>query len=425
MIGSIISNVARRVSGWVVRRIVSLRLFNPWFYTPEGQEFLCGMFERLRTARGFSRATRAAHRRYYVTQPLFIIPWKRWQFKRRHGFWPPGFVAISPTRRCNLACPGCFSGHHQNEDMPLDTADRIVREAKAMGIYMYVLIGGEPLCWPHFFTLLERHRECTFGVYTNGTLLTEAMAARLAALGNANLDFSVEGFEQETDARRGAGVFARVMQSMALCRTHGVHFGYSVTVTRQNSEVVASDEFINFMAAQGCFVGWYYQYMPVGDAPDHALMPTAEQRAHRRQRLAEIRRANTITVFDFLNDGPLVGGCICAGRYYLHITCSGAVEPCAFYPFAVDNINEKSLADVLHSAFFQQVRARQGTTPNPLAPCPVIDHPHWLRAAVQTSAARPSQASATLLLGGLSAPLDGYAQAYAALVETAAPGDRR
>lgn len=388
---------------WLVRRVVALRLFNPWFYTPEGQAFLCGLFERLRTARQFSPATRAAHRRYYVIQPLFIIPWKRWRCKRRHGFWPPGFIAISPTRRCNLACPGCFSGHHQHDDMPLETADRIVREAKAMGIYMYVLIGGEPLCWPHFFTLLERHRECTFGVYTNGTVLTEAMAARLAALGNVNLDFSVEGFEQETDARRGTGVFARVLESMALCRKHGVHFGYSVTVTRQNTEQVVSDEFINFMREQGCFVGWYYQYMPVGDAPNFDLIPTDEQRAYRRARLADVRRANTITVFDFLNDGPLVGGCICAGRYYVHITCNGDVEPCAFYPFAVDTINNKSLADVLRSAFFQQVRAQQAATTDWHKPCPVVDHPQWLREAVAAGGARPTQDSAAILLKKVSA----------------------
>jgi|GEM_PF-5669807 len=62
---------------WVVRRVVALRVFHPCVFTPEGQAFLCGMFERLRTARQFSPATRAAHRRYYGTQPLFIIPWQR------------------------------------------------------------------------------------------------------------------------------------------------------------------------------------------------------------------------------------------------------------------------------------------------------------------------------------------------------------
>jgi len=194
------------------------------------------------------------------------------------------------------------------------------------------------------------------------------------------------------------------MHSMALCRAYGVHFGYSVTVTRQNSDVVVSDDFINCMREQGCFVGWYYQYTPVGDAPDWALIPTDEQREHRRQRLAEVCCANTITVFDFLNDGPLVGGCICAGRYYVLITCKGDVEPCAFYPFTVDNINNKSLADVLRSSFFQRVRAHQGAASDWRKPCPVVNHRQWLQEAVAASRAQPSQPRATLLVDEAQQP---------------------
>jgi MoaA/NifB/PqqE/SkfB family radical SAM enzyme len=419
--GMVFARLYRRVEKAIARYILSLRLFNPWFYTPEGQAFVLRLFLLLKVKNrtgNWSKATRKANTRYYTTQPLCIIPWKRRRFKKKHGFWPPGFIAFSPTTRCNLSCPGCFSGEiPESAEWSFDTADRVIREARAMGIYMYIMIGGEPLCWPHFFKLLEAHPECMFGVYTNGTMITRDTARRLAACGNVSIDFSVEGFEMETDQRRGAGVFSKILDGMQLCREEGVHFGYSVTVTRENNELLVSDEFIEFFLAQGCFDGWYYQYMPVGDSPDAGLIPTPEQRDYRRRRFAEIRDTYPVNIFDFVNDGPLVGGCICGGRYYVHITANGDVEPCAFYPFAVDSIHGKSLGDILKSPFFQEIRSRQTRNTNYHTPCPVIDHPHYLREAVEAGGARSTHASAPLILDQMKEQLDSYGKHYRAIAE--------
>jgi len=407
----------RAVERWFVGLFLRRKLFNPWFHSEAGIEFLQGMFARLKKAGRFSKATRRATFGFFVTQPLVLIPYKRWRFKRRHGYYPPGFLALSPTRRCNLACPGCFEGGNSTDELSLETVSRIVTDANGMGVYLFVLIGGEPLCWPPLFDLLERFPSCTFGIYTNGTLVTKAMADRFAALGNGQLGFSLEGFEEQTDRRRGAGVFRKVLESMDICRDAGVHFGYSVTVTRDNNDLVVSDEFVDLMMAHGCFDGWYYQYMPVGCAPDASLIPDPAQRERRRQRLAELRRTKDINLYDFVNDGPLVGGCLCAGRYYLHINAAGGVEPCAFYPFAADTIRDRTLVEVLESPFFKAIRAHQRETENLLAPCPVIDHPEWLREAVAAGNARPTQPTAALLLDGMATPLDANAAAYRAIAD--------
>ena len=67
---------------------------------------------------------------------------------------------------------------------------------------------------------------------------------------------SVEGFEAETDRRRGAGVFARVMRTMELLRERGVLFGISVTYASDNAEAVMADEFIQSMMARGALFAW-------------------------------------------------------------------------------------------------------------------------------------------------------------------------
>ena len=79
-----------------------------------------------------------------------------------------------------------------------------------------------------------------------------------------------------------------------------------------------------------------------------------EQRAYLAERIPHLRKYKPLPIADFWNDGELTSGCIAGGRSYFHINTRGDVEPCAFAHFAVDNIRDKRLLDVLHSPFFAQ-----------------------------------------------------------------------
>jgi MoaA/NifB/PqqE/SkfB family radical SAM enzyme len=255
-----------------------------------------------------------------------------------------------------------------------------------------------------------------FQVYTNGTLIDESLAKRLSRLGNVLPAISVDGWEEETDVRRGPGAFQRILSTMARLREEGVLFGFSATATRHNNELIMSDEFVNFFAQQGCFLGWYFNYIPIGKKPDLDLMPTPEQRIFRQKRLMELRPKAPMILVDFWNDGPLVGGCI-AGDRYLHINCRGDVEPCVFVHFSVDNIRKKSLAEILNSEFFQAIRRRQPYARNYYRPCLVIDHPHLLRQVVEESGAHPTHPGAETILTQFSDDMEQYASAYGKLAD--------
>ena len=407
------SQLLNKLDRKISRFFISKKIFNPWFYTPEGIDFTCDVDQRTkRSLKRLSKKSRAAYIRYFYTLPAFKIPVKKFLFKIKHGFYPPSMIAISPTKKCNLACRGCFCGEKNNDELSYDDVANIVRESNKMGLYMFVFIGGEPLCWKPLFKIIEDFPKNNFSIYTNGTLIDEKLAKKMARLGNISLGFSIEGFEKETDERRGNGVFKKVINAMEICRKEGVRISYSVTVTKYNSEPVTSDKFIDFMIEKGCFDGWYYQYMPIGDNPDFDLVPTPQQREQRRKRFAQLRKSKDINLFDFMNDAPLVGGCMCAGKVYVHINANGDVEPCVFYPFSVDNIHEKSLLEILKSPFFNKIRSYQDKTKNLLAPCPVIDHPEWLRETVETVSARPSNGKNEKLLDELKAPLDCYSKKY-------------
>ena len=61
----------------------------------------------------------------------------------------PCVIVISPTMRCNLRCTGCYSAQYsQSEDLDFDVLDRLITEANSMGIYFFVLTGGEPFIYP-------------------------------------------------------------------------------------------------------------------------------------------------------------------------------------------------------------------------------------------------------------------------------------
>jgi MoaA/NifB/PqqE/SkfB family radical SAM enzyme len=343
---------------------------------------------------------------------------RRTAYHRRTGLQPPYCLIISPTMRCNLSCPDCYAGRYdRGEEMPAALLDRILSEAGAMGMTFMTISGGEPFLRADLVDLMDRRRDMYFQVFTNGTLIDDALADRLAAMGHILPLISVEGFEAETDRRRGAGTFRRISAAMDRLRERGVLFGFSATATRENSELVVSDEFVDFYRGKGCSVGWYLNLMPVGCETDLSRMPTPEQRLHRRRRLLELRQRKPLLLVDLWNDGALVGGCMAAGRYYVHVNVRGDVEPCVFCQFAVDNLGTRSLHEALESPFMRSIRARQPYSHNHLRGCMVIDHPEILREAVQQHGARPTCPGGERLLGPAADDLDRYAGHWADVAE--------
>ncbi len=367
----------------------------------------------------FSRVLRQLHpnvRRNYIARTIVDIffrnPESFAQYKAEHGFRPPPIMLISPTMRCNYRCAGCYAGNYGSEDdMPPALFDRVLCEAKELTTKFFIILGGEPLVYRPLLDIFEKHRDAPFQVYTNGSLIDETMARRLAELGNVAPQVSIDGFREETDARRGRGTFDRALKAMDHLREAGCIFAFSSVVTKDNVDAVTSEEFIDLMIEKGCLYGWYFLYMPVGRDPDLNNMPTPEQRNQLRLAGKRFRETKPILLADFWNDAPLTGGCISGGRTYCHINHKGDVEPCIFVHFATDNIKEVSLAQALNSPFFKGLRKMEPFCYNTLRPCPVIDHPWLIRTAIEKYGARPTHEGAESLLSAeIATGLDCYAQ---------------
>ena len=198
------------------------------------------------------------------------------------GLHLPNFLVISPTMRCNLRCKGCYAGDYaKEEELSFAELDRIISEARELGMYFFTFSGGECFFRPDLLDLWEKNDDCFFHVYTNGTLLDERMVDRLAELGNVAPMLSVEGTREETDGRRGPGVYDKVMESFSRLNNRGILFGFSATYTRSSASYLASDDFMEEMIGMGCKVGWFFQYIPTGNEPDLGYMASScTERSH-------------------------------------------------------------------------------------------------------------------------------------------------
>ncbi len=340
----------------------------------------------------------------------------RENFKKREGFEPPYIIVVDVTARCNLSCAGCWAGNYGREsDLDLELIEKMVEEAEnRMGLHFFVFSGGEPTLRKDLLGLYERHPNSQFQIYTNGTLIDESMAGRMAELGNVMPMVSIEGDRELTDARRGDGTYEKVMSAMENLRQHGVLFGFSATATRNNAKYVMSNEFIEKMIKKGCLYGWYFQYIPVGRNPDTDMMVTAKQRNFMRRRVYELRNSYPIFLADFWNDGTETRGCMAGGKRYLHVTNDGDIEPCVFCHFAVHNIKETSLTDALKHPFFRDIREGIPYDGNHLRPCMLIDRPWVFRDYVKKySDVRPTHEGAETLITGLSEEMDRRAEKWA------------
>jgi MoaA/NifB/PqqE/SkfB family radical SAM enzyme len=311
--------------------------------------------------------------------------------------------------RCNLTCAGCFAAEYPpDRDLEPEMLQKIIDEGNEMGVYFFTLLGGEPFIYDGLLDIAARNQHCYFQIYTNGTLLDEDIVDELAALGNVAPMLSLEGDEASTDARRGRGVYRRLLEVMDMLGDRGVLFGYSATVTRDNWRMLVSDEWVDPLVAKGAVLSWHFLYMPIGRDPSTAPMLTPDERNQFREGILRMRNTKPIFPVDFWGDAPYVKGCI-AGKHYMHVNSEGWVEPCIFTHFATDNIRDTSLTDAFNSPYFREIRRRQPFSHNLLKPCMLIDNPDQSREIMTLTGAQPTHPGAESLFTELRASIDEYA----------------
>lgn len=134
---------------------------------------------------------------------------------------------------CNLACRHCFNASGPRDpwlgSLDVATVRRYLAEAETLGVREIYFTGGEPFLHPQLFELLEAALAVApTTVLTNGTLIDEATADRLAGLA-ARSPYSLEmrvsvdaPTAEENDAIRGRGSFAKALGAVRSLAARGL-----------------------------------------------------------------------------------------------------------------------------------------------------------------------------------------------------------
>ena len=142
-----------------------------------------------------------------------------------------GHLGIELTARCNSECVHCFArvGVTPEDRLTPALAETLCREAYGAGFWHLHLTGGEPLLWSGLFGLLETVFDLGYEsvfLNTNGLLLTEAVAGRLARYPGLGISVSLQGPAVLHDAMRGAGAYGRAAEGIR----RALDAGLAVTV---------------------------------------------------------------------------------------------------------------------------------------------------------------------------------------------------
>lgn len=311
----------------------------------------------------------------------------------RTGTVVPPIIILSVSTRCNLECPGCYSREYDQEhEMTLDEMDSLFRQAEELGVTWVVITGGEPLQREGLLDLLARHPRLLFFLFTNATYLDDRTARRFGRLRHVVPIMSVEGDERLTDARRGQGAYARVLEAMARLRSAGAFFGFSCMVTRANLPLLSQDAFIDGLISRGCGFGYFVGYVPSARDGDLDLVPAAGEQTAFRQRVKDYQRDKRVILVQMPEDEYEIGGlCMAAGRGFVHVNALGQVEPCPFAHWAADSIRTGSLRAALASPWLARIRERTDLLGPTHQGCALYEHRTELEKVARETGARPTE----------------------------------
>ena len=324
----------------------------------------------------------------YPSMMLFVLRMIRMQKKSAKirqnlmdsGIRIPPFVIASVTKRCNLHCSGCYhrTFHRTHEvEMDSDTLKAIFREAGELGVSIILIVGGEPLQRPDILEILGEFPDIVFPLFTNGTLIDGSTAGRIRTRKNVIPVISAEGLEADTDFRRGSGVYEKIRDAMDTLHRRGIFFGTSLTVTRKNFAAVLSEDFVTELIAAGCRLFFFIDYVPVQDGTEDLVLSN-EQVAGETRILTSLRRRLPGLFVAFPGDEEYYGGCLAAGRGFVHISPEGNLEPCPFSPYSDSNLKNVSLREALESQLLGTIRENHHRLRETKGGCALWENREWV-----------------------------------------------
>ena len=278
------------------------------------------------------------------------------QYFLQGGLSAPITVTWEITAACNIACIHCLSasGRRRPRELTKQHSLALVDELADMQVFQIHFGGGEPFIYPGIWQVLERckERELVMCVSTNGTLITQQRARRLAQLEPIYFQVSLDGGTPQTNDRiRGEGVFKRALRGLELLATENLSLTVNSVLTRYSFAEL--DRLYEIAASFNAKLR-VTRLRPSGRGKDvwADLHPTREQYRDFTNWLSDHPDVLTADSFFHLNafGNKLAGLDMCGAATATCCICrEGEVYPCAFFQapeFEAGNLHEHSFREI-------------------------------------------------------------------------------
>jgi len=320
------------------------------------------------------------------TDPEYGVEWKCAHPRRLVLQW-------HVTERCNFRCAHCYQEGYAGDEPGREQLEAVLGQFVELlrrwkrellpvpGSGQINVTGGEPLTRPDLLELLERIRDLPegldFALLTNGSLIDDHIARRLARLRPLFVQVSLEGGRATNDRVRGSGTFARAVAGLESLVRHGVPC--TISFTAQRSQYREFEQ----VARIGCELGvtrvWSDRLIPWGSgARDRGEVLSASQtrdyfdvmRRARERASASFGRTQVALgrALQFLVGGGEPYRCA-AGDRLLALAPNGDVYPCRRMPIRVGNVHEQTLTEIYYGSPLLRRLRDPGSIPAGCEPC--------------------------------------------------------
>jgi len=299
----------------------------------------------------------------------------------QHGIQVPPMIIYSVTNECNLNCAGCYAKilHHEAEkELTPAQFQFVFQQASDAGVSVFLLAGGEPLMRKELLDTIKKFPNMIFLLFTNGTLLDDAAIQSIKKQGNILPVISIEGDQQDTDLRRGGGVYERAMGIFDKLKQQKMLFGTSITQTSRNFDLVNDEAYLQEMMEKGCKVFFFINYLPI-NPKTRDLALTYEQVLRHIKILEELRLKYPALFMGFPGGEVELGGCVAGGKGLVHINPQGDVQPCPFSPFSDASLKDVPLLTALRSPRLETIRISGSLLDESDGTCALWKNEEWVK----------------------------------------------
>lgn len=292
----------------------------------------------------------------------------------------PWTASLEITRRCNLRCTHCLRGpSHEDDGLVIDEVRQLVDQLAELGCMKLTFTGGEPFARPDFLAILEYawQQRMASVVLTNGSLVTSAMAARLADLHVLELQVSLYGASaQAHEAVTGVpGSFSATLGGIRRLTERGLRVRIMMPVLARNAQEVSA---VRELCGQ---LGVTFQRSLLLFPRDDGLATPLELLASDEQlcQLADEEAETSPAISGTANAELVEHRPLCtAGIEQLGIGSDGTVFPCGALRLPAGNIRKRELAEIWHtSPALEELRRTRPAFPASCSTCQVRETCFW------------------------------------------------